>query len=91
MPRVFQGGRELTQVEEHGGTPVPDPGRHHTIRPAHGGLDGGQPGRRPARENEGHAQAGEHLGLALGRAGAASLAQCLAQFTDPGLDVAEVA
>ena len=44
-----------------------------------------------ARENEGHAQAGEHLGLALGRAGAASLAQCLAQFTDPGLDVAEVA
>ena len=54
-------------------------------------VEGGQPGRRPAREDERHAQAGEYLGLALGRAGAAGLAQRLAQFTDPGLDVAEVA
>ena len=55
------------------------------------GLEGRQPGRRPAREDERYAQAGEHIGLALGRAGTAGLAQCLAQFTDPGLDVAVVA
>ena len=91
VPRVFQSRREPAQGVEHDRAAVPDPGRRHATGPAHGGLEGGQPGRRPARENERHAQAGEDLGLALGRAGAAGLAQCLAQFTDPGLDVAVVA
>ena len=90
VPRVFQGLRIPAQAEEHDRAAVPDPCRRHAAGLAHGGLEGSQSGRRPARENERHAQAGQHLGLTLGRAGAAGLAQCLAQFTDPGLDVAVV-
>jgi hypothetical protein len=91
VPRVFQSGREPAQSEEQDSPPVQHLRRQDTRGPAQGGFEGGQPGRRPAREEERHAQAGQDIGFTLGRARAAGLAQCLAQFTDPGLDVAEVA
>ena len=90
VPCVFQGRREPAQAEVHDRAAVQHPRGQDTAGPAHGRLEGGQPGRRPAREDERHAQAGEDLGFPLDRAGAAGLAQRLAQLTDPGLDVAEV-
>jgi hypothetical protein len=91
VPRVLQGRRKPAQGVEHDRAPVQDPRRQDTTGPAHGGVECGQPGRRPVGEDERCAEAGEYVGFALGRAGAAGLAQRQAQFTDPGLDVAEVA
>ena len=91
MPRVFQGSREPAQAEEHDRAPGQHPCGQDTTGPAHGVVEGGQPGRRPAREDERYAQAGEYIGFTLGLTSTAGLAQRLAQFTDPGLDVAVVA
>lgn len=91
MPHVFQDRRVPAQDEEHDRAPVPHPRGQDTTGPAHGGVEGGQPSRRPAREDERQAQAGEYIGFAVGRPGAASQAQRLAQFTDTGLYVAAVA
>ena len=56
------------------------PRRQHAVRPLHGPLEHGQPVRCPARVNERYREAGEHIDLALGRAGLAGPVQRPPQF-----------
>jgi len=85
--RVFQSGWTAQGIE-HNPAPVQYLRGPGTAGPAQSGFEAASR-PRPAAKRAPH-QAGQDIGLALGepvrRAGAAP-----AQFTDPGLDVAEIA
>jgi hypothetical protein len=91
VPQVLQGRRVLAQTPQHVPAPVQDPARHRPAGELRRAVQGGQPGRGPARLHEGDAQGGQDVGLPLHRACPAGQAEGGPELGDAGPDITEIA
>ncbi|MGP8001381.1 MAG: hypothetical protein ACLPKI_29260 [Streptosporangiaceae bacterium] len=71
--------------------PVQHLPQQKAARQLQGAVECREPGRRPACVGEGQPQGGQHVSLALRRAGPASQAQRGSQLLNPGTDIAGIA